>query len=393
MRNLLLVVFGLAACITCSGCATTDQFSSRIHDANLNSQSALDQETLLNIARSSYFAPLTFVAITQVTGGQSETLSTGLPTVSFGPGQTPANHVYQISNALSSGVTGGYQSNPLLSSAFQQGMLSPISLRTMAMLAAAHPRESVFYAVVDGIKLTSSKTTYYFHNDPGNNSYSSLNDSQVCRALETTSGHEAIHAAEAAKLKPNLIKDCNFSEFTYLLNLGFALGLTVELVATPPAKSTNATNVPASVGHWCFDPSLADQEFRNDALQLEPKCGMGAVKKEDIAYGFKFGDVKVDFQLRSPLGIYLYLGKLLREGTARNIELRDSAGISGRPFFEVATNRPPACEIATYFDDVEYCVPKGAYGTMVLIGVLEDLRNLSVTPSDLNSAFSVRLTN
>jgi hypothetical protein len=136
-----------------SGCATVDQFGSRIYDGNINSQSALNQETVLNIVRASRYQPLSFVAITQVTGGQMEALSTGLPTISLGPHQPVNDQVYQISNSLSSQFSGGYQSNPLISTQFQDGMLSPVPLRTLSQLIASHPRETVFYSLVTKLLL------------------------------------------------------------------------------------------------------------------------------------------------------------------------------------------------------------------------------------------------
>ena len=90
LRNHMRTDFIAALCsilvATLSGsCAAVDQFGSRVRDGNLNSQDALNQETLLNIIRARDLQPLNFFAITQVSGGQTETLNTGMPTVTFGP--------------------------------------------------------------------------------------------------------------------------------------------------------------------------------------------------------------------------------------------------------------------------------------------------------------------
>jgi hypothetical protein len=92
--------------LTLSSCASVDQYGSRIFDGNINSQSAMNQEILLNIIRASKFQSPNFIGISQISGGQTELLSTGLPTINIGPGQTAAQHVYSISNSLSSTVTG-----------------------------------------------------------------------------------------------------------------------------------------------------------------------------------------------------------------------------------------------------------------------------------------------
>jgi hypothetical protein len=124
-----------------AACASVDQFGSRTYDGNLNSQNATNQEILLNIIRASSYQSTNFFAITQVTGSQVETLTTGLPTITLGPGLTTAQRQAVISDSLANGVTGGYQSNPLVSSTFSEGMLSPTSLRTIALLFWSHPRE------------------------------------------------------------------------------------------------------------------------------------------------------------------------------------------------------------------------------------------------------------
>src|SRR3972149_6602612 len=75
-----------------SSCGLVDHFSPRVYDANLNSNQVLNQETLLNIVRESQFQPLNFVVISQLAGQHTETLNNGLPTITFGPGQTTAQH-------------------------------------------------------------------------------------------------------------------------------------------------------------------------------------------------------------------------------------------------------------------------------------------------------------
>jgi hypothetical protein len=178
------IVFGFAL----GGCAAVDQYGSRIYDANLNSQSALNQEILLNIVRASRFQSTNFIAVSQVTGGQTEAVTTGLPTVSFGPGQTAANHVYQVSNSVQSTVQGGYQSNPLISTAFQNGMMSPISYRTTALLSASRPREIVFFLLLDGIEVIKGEKHFFLKNDPSQD-FAINNDPRPCdKIIDDTVG-------------------------------------------------------------------------------------------------------------------------------------------------------------------------------------------------------------
>ena len=58
MRFAFKVVLSILAACICGGCAAVDQYQARVDDANLNSQNALNNETLLNIVRSSRFESL-----------------------------------------------------------------------------------------------------------------------------------------------------------------------------------------------------------------------------------------------------------------------------------------------------------------------------------------------
>src|SRR5262245_39939000 len=139
-------------------CALVDQYGSRAYDGNLNTQNAINQEVLLNIVRASRYQSISWNPATQITGSQTETLSTGLPTINIGPAQTAANHIYSITNSLSSGVNGAFTTTPLATTAFQTGMLTPVGLKTVAALTTYYPRDVVFYALIAAIdvKLVSS---------------------------------------------------------------------------------------------------------------------------------------------------------------------------------------------------------------------------------------------
>jgi hypothetical protein len=226
-------------------CATVDQFGARIYDGNLNSQNATNQEILLNIVRASRLQPLNFVAITQVTGGQTETLNTGLPTITIGPMQTVAQHQFQVANSLTSNVSGGYQSNPLVSTEFQTGMLSPIDERTVAYLVAAHPREPVLYSVTESLTFQVKNTgrIYRLVNDPTRDTPFFDCQQKVDRASDNT----AILLAH----------DCNYSLFLRYFKVLVLAGLTSELVlgsapdksATTPASTSTTESESRSLGY------------------------------------------------------------------------------------------------------------------------------------------------
>lgn len=389
--------------LTLSACAATDQFAPRIYSGNINSQTALDHETLLNIARASRLQPLTFVAITKAAGNQSSDLKIGLPSFNVTSGYFfPGKQALFSGNATDNSFQGSFESNPLISSGFQQGMMTPITPKTLALLLSSHPRELVFFAVIDGIKMTSSKHAWYFRNDPSNNYYKGEQINEVCRALEKVSPGALSHAQAVADLKPDYNRDCNFSEFTYLLKYGLAEGMTAYFDdASPkggsggdkPEKSTTTVANSVGRGYFCFDPTLARSDLKSEALSTENPCGPHRATK-DIPFMFGNERFTPEYRLRSPLGIYSYLGKLLRDDTADKI-LMDNPEIAyypGQKFVDI-TNATTNCTLAALSDGIFACVPPvNSATTLTLIDILEQLRNLNISPADLNSSVSVRLS-
>jgi hypothetical protein len=372
-----------------SACALVDQFGSRVYDGNLNSQNAMNQETLLNIVRASRFQPLTFVAISQVTGNQSEALSNGLPTVVFGPGQTTMQKQAVFGpNSLQSSVMGSYQSNPLVSSDFQNGMLSPIPLRTLALLVAAHPREPVYYAVMEGIRLNLSNVAVYYRNDPGDDLDEHHKFSEECPDRVARSSDRTFFLNDRV---------CSYSKFVNFLQVFLAAGLWAQLEpcdAKVPGCPAAKAGVFSSMGRLCFDQTRAASALR--AEHTTPWCGTKpSAKATDVSVLWDvIGIVKPEFVLRSPIGIYQYLGKLVRENTAYRIGFYtgEARRLNGR-FIEISPEGPVSCFVSVAYDGNMYCIPQGAETTAMMLDILEQLKNLSTSPTDLNAAFSARLIN
>jgi len=394
----------LALAYFCGGCAVTDQFSSRIYSSNINSQVALDQETLLNIVRASRYQSLTFVAITKTAGTQTADLKIGLPTFTFGPRQTAAQRQFSFANnAIDNSAQGSFESNPLISSLFQQGMLTPISPKILALLIGAHPREPTFLAALEGIRLTSAKDAWFFRNDPANNSYRGEPQSAQCHDLEIVQGrHGAYHNIAKDRLHPDYNTECNFSQFMYFLEFGLAVGMTADIdhsvsvagsTKTDPSRTSNAVNTPGTPGRICFEPSLARPDLKIDSQVMSNKCG---TKFSGEGLKFRFGDTdyEIELVLRSPIGVYAFLGKLLRDGTADQYRMQDEA-LGPMRHAKLVEIDPTTVECLLSASSVGglLCDP-GASGrnTLLMVDLLQQLRNLMISPADLNASFSVRLS-
>ena len=395
MRRGSLWTYLPLAFLLLSACAAVDQFGERIYDGNRNSGLALNQETLVNILRASNLQPLNFVGISQVTGGQSEQLTTGLPTITIGPAQTVAQHQFQVANSVQSGVTGGYQASPLVSTAFSTGMLSPISPKTLAFLLATYPREPVLFSVVESLTLRSrtSGRLIRLTNDP---TMDRLDDDGEDRCMPLAKKADGQWFTAADK--------CSYALFLNLLGRLTNKGLTAELIkskAKPAVSSASKsgsgsdsskpTDSAASFeGRFCFDPTKAV------VATAQPICGTSGSATTVIMSFEDLGPVDLVMNLRSPTGVFNYYGQLLNRQPpvwhdyyytyqGRNL-------IKQEPFLNVVRSGSVGCFVQVSYGNENYCVPLGSKHTALLMTLLVHLRNLNIQPTDLNSAFSVHLS-
>ena len=418
MRNWYIVA---AAGLALQACATVDQFGTRVGDANRNSQNALNEETLLNILRANKGQTPNFVGISQIAGSQMEALSTGLPAINIGPHQTQAQQIYSITNSLSSTVNGSYQASPLVTTSFQQGMLAPIDFKEIALLVSSHPREIVFHAVIDSITLSSDIGAATYWNDPSDNSESAAEQLQItdtCESALIDTSHR--WTKQEMFTQPGV---CNYAKFVRWLQLLDDYGLSAQLVPAPsssqktpaaPGPATNAVNITSSkpsssnatptsqktaemVGKLCFDSTLKSPQFKhyNPNLACDAPAGRGqAAAHVPFSADFNilgYGVIKVDnLKLRSPLGVIDYMAKAWRYSDATPFETGQAKQFGG-PLVEIVNGSGPQCYAATRFEGQFWCVPEDAEKTAVLMDIVQQLRNLSITPTDLNAAFTVRI--
>jgi hypothetical protein len=441
-------------------CATVDQYGSRAYDGNLNTQNAINQEVLVNIIRASRYQAVSWNPASQITGGQAETLTTGLPTINFGPGATAASQIYSITNSVSSGVTGGYTTAPLATTAFQAGMLTPVDLKTLASLATYYPRDAVFFALIAAIdvKLVSSDRVYgRLINDPSAAYY----DANYASDLDQTRCNELLnelrqHPGPEAFFNPPYpatAPQCSYEKFANLLHILIKNGLYTELVQIPPPQPTqaqaNQSNI-VTVGSFCFNKPFVPPRLLDIQSSSFPPCGQS--KRQNINIGgtvqvtttqtdkfddrvintdtksqtkqtitttnsvlpitgrdFKvyfrgIGEVAITFELRSPNGFLSYLGswyKVSRAGGSSNENVLfgryDTVPartiFNGGPYLAIRDGLSASCYSWVNYDGGLYCVPMDATHTSMLMDIAVILRNLNISPTDLNAPVSVRVTN
>lgn len=99
--------------------------------------------------------------------------------------------------------------------------------------------------------------------------------------------------------------------------------------------------------------------------------------------------------LRSPVAIVNYLGGLYDFGDVRPRYItRRPIDLLGddKSFISISKDQQD-WYVSVVFAGGQYCVPSSSKHTAMLIDILQELRNLNTSPTDLNSAFTVRVSN
>jgi hypothetical protein len=410
-------VANLVAILLLAGCSAVDQYGARIHDVNVNSQDALNGETLLNVLRAEKHETPNFVAVSSVTGGQSETLTTGLPTVTFGPEQTIAQHQYAVSNGVSSVANSSFVSNPIQSTGFQDGMMSPVTLRQLAQLLASHPHDLVFYTVIDTLVVAdASGKTVTLYNDPDDN-LPPDGDGEKPGSCPAPGGPDG--GVDYAWSRADIFDHpdvCSYAKFKHMMVLLMTYGLSAEIISpadqaavTQSLPRTNSATgksavqsdskgspaASGSAGIFCFDNSYRDMGYshRNTDLDCDVSPKLRNHTKEFTFGNQDYGYVTLKYvKMRSPLSIYSLIGKLRHTSDQPYWVSRTTRRIPGK-FVEIDEGKLTDCYTSVDFAGHHYCVPRGAEKTAVVFDILQQLRNLNIQPSDLNSAFNVHVTN
>jgi hypothetical protein len=397
-----------------SGCAFVDNFTPRQYALNIHSQDALNQETLLNIIRASRFQPLNFMGIGLLTGNQSEDLRIGLPTITFGPGQsTTAKEFIFSGNIIDSSASFGFNMNPLISTDFQRAMLTPVSQNTLAQLMASYPREAVFYMVMARVKLTAGKMVAVLRNDPGDDRdfVDKAGTTIPCRDIfadQPADGgpnpHRRLAAITSELYSPENDRYCVFSKFVALLRIALRYGLTATRAANaaPPtsqpnkgsgAAETGSAEQAGSQGRLCFEEGLADLALRAVVLQMDNRCD-NPNPPQSFAFPFDGGSLEFEINFRSPTSVFGYVGALVRNGTAQNIHYYhpDLRELSSEQFVNIVQGQSSGCIVNISYLGEGYCIPgEGSFNTGIVLQILQALRNLSISPTDLNAPYAVRV--
>jgi hypothetical protein len=138
-------------------------------------------------------------------------------------------------------------------------------------------------------------------------------------------------------------------------------------------------------------------------------CGNPNPTEKDPNFSFRNVTITFEIRLRSPTAVFEYLGALVRKGRVQtavrsvddganpladkmNYFTRAVRELGSEPFLNIVSGRNVGCNVHIIYLGIDYCIPmQGSMNTGMILQILQRLRNLSVSPADLNVPYNVRL--
>jgi len=339
-----------------AGCVAQGEIQNHVERINKSVGTSRNEAILLNIVRASRNEPLYFTSLPSITGQGNMSLSTGLPAITFGPGQTVAQKQYTFTNSLYNSAASTFDVGLLESKGFYDGLLRPINLpEANLILHQGFSRALVFSVLVDRVRITSGDTVEEIRNAPAD---------------------------------PD-----EFRRFEEYLYLAVYYGLTVEVAAGPNGESE---------GRLCFDQALAGPEQKPFVRRSPIQCTHGPDgrtwaqrKPAELAFLIDGKPQSIEIILRSPNQIFQYLGSLVGPASAgRTVTLYgDGPGTSQGPLVVVTTDPRASCFARVTYDGVPYCVPDvGSDNTKRIFQILNQILALNTSPEDIPPTQSIFIT-
>lgn len=389
------------ASVALSGCASLDRFSDRVAGVNQNIAAADVDNVVRNVVRASLTEPMSFVAVTKVTGGRTTDFTLGLPTITFGPGQTTAQKQSVFgSNSTKTSQTYSVELAQLRTDTFTKGLMNPVANTQLENFShQGISRELLFYLFVDSIRLDVNDEPHVFRNDP------LQDDPKLCPAPTSEKEREAYEPGRAiAKGKP-----CPFRTFQYLLDTALGYGVAVQpgkpkppvdtqahtvdlkvsrLGDPPPAPTTDPSAKPPRSGdRLCFNPTL--WTTRPTGAVAKYICGADGTDEEGfLEVEFESVTARIGVSFRSPYAMFEYLGAVSRLPPDQHPVLVRSGPRyvdQDRRLFPLQ-NSVEGCFTRIEYKDQAYCLRDNAYDAKAAVKVLILLLQMNTNRTDLPSS-------
>ncbi|MBV8913396.1 MAG: hypothetical protein JOZ05_10205 [Acetobacteraceae bacterium] len=438
MRAGALRVVALCCALGASACSLVDSgLYTRTETLTRGYDQVQNSNLLLNMVRAGRNEPLRFYSVTKVIPNQLTDLKIGLPTITFGPAQTPLQRQFVFSgNIVDNSASMSYEIDPLETENFYNAMTEPIPADLMAKLFRLFPREFAFNVLFDSVRVRQAPgpgSDREYKNEP-------QAASAACPPVDYKNYDPKLYNPGIAddttynpareQVEGNTHSECGFEKFQYYVAMAMKYGATIRSEPNTPATvPTNSASPPAAkpattaagpaqkgagqqqpprTARFCYDPALARADVANVLASESPTVcgrpsgsGAGGIASP-IRIGWRSPDGRVtvvDQQIelvpRSPIGLFLYLGRQLDRTSGARVPLFSQEATAGDGQLLTVERRPPAGGCFAEAEDWSgsYCVPnRGAANTKRVFLLLTLLTGLSTSPLDVQSTPTVRVT-
>jgi hypothetical protein len=138
-----------------AGCSMIDAVDNRAITVNDSVAEYYNEATLINILRAANGEPLIDVSLSQVQGHNTLTGTMAVPTVNYGPHQTPAQHIQAFGpNSLSRTASNDFTMNTVDDQSTYAALYSPVTPASVSLLIAqGYSREFIFKLLLDRMRI------------------------------------------------------------------------------------------------------------------------------------------------------------------------------------------------------------------------------------------------
>jgi hypothetical protein len=388
---------------------------------NMNLTEYSNDAIFLDIIRSGYREPLTFMSLSQIQGHDTLTGSLGFPTINVGPGQTVAQKLHTFGpNTIGGSMSNDFTMNNIDDQATYAALYSPVAPNSISLLITqGYPRELLFKLLIDHIRVyvpvggkapdgSIVKDQPQWFTLSNNPAYEEASDGDVAAAdkrgyATKTRTDERSGSIYKVSTTFNLAIDQLVDE-----------GLTIQYRQNVGLYSVgNPTNY-----RICFDRSSLSaiyghdrsKQFASLPVVLTDKLGQSGCDSTPwakLADGTQIcpssppsqpssgyclaldrgGDAEVYF--RSVYGAYRFLGEFVPQ-TWRTAECDsiytafdpDSQHSICRGLMEIETGKSSDAFVSVRYGDYNWFVHDGAYNTKSAFAILHQLVQLYSSPSN-----------
>ena len=384
-----LIVIGIALVSTINACTAFDPLDSTGETLNRNTTDYSNDAILMNIVRSKLYEPLSFIAITGITGVSSATGTLGFGGFTLGPVKPPPTFLLGPATASRTN-SNSFNVSVIDDPASFAALLAPINPAVIGFfINQGYPRELLFFLLTNRLRKVEKdangkiiQVVREYTNDPDNGDQFLEFIGEMATLLRRGLTAEIdVTATPAGRALPPS-KLC-MDPFLPLPDFAKEAAPGPARPANPSGLCQNAswieTQSPTPAGSSAGKSPGAKGEATAEPSRPSP-AALAAFEFAD-GYGHHY-----QLFTRSTYGAYNYVGAILR--TKNDIVNLQPDDQKYRGIVRIVQGGQD-CFASVGYRNVQYCVPSDANNTKKLFALLHQLQQLNTAPSNTPTTLTI----